>query len=889
MNKLNSYNKRLLISVLLVSMCLASIPSTRSTSGLVENNDERTLDTILDESSDVLTAAPTPTLTELSSTFSGEVRDLAISGTYLYVAMYSGGLRIFDCSDPSNLVFVGRYINNTLQYVSVTSVTISGSYAYIIDNMYEVLEIVDVSDPTNPTGVGYLSDDGISMENIFISGSYAYVITFSDGLRIFDISDPTTPVEVGDFYDGGYGRDVYVVGSYAYVADGSDGLEIIDISDPTTPVEVGELDQGDSRAVYVSGSYAYVADYHAGLVIIDISNPATPVEVGGLDLGDDFVNIFLSGSNVFLTNSINGLAIIDISNPATPVKLGDYIQAEGLNDVCVSGSYAFVGLHYDYLEILDISNLAAPTKVSQYYCNTFREVIIKDSYAYLRHSYGFIIADISDLANPIEIGSYEADLEDFYLNGSYMFVAVGNAGVDILDISDPANIIVVGNYDTANIGWLNGCTQVIVQGSYVYAGFLQNGLEIIDFSDFNNPVYKGRYCFNLYIVNEIFLFGSELFICYREEFGGDYHLKILDVSNPASATTKMNLPIDGLEVRALFMKHSTLYLYTSNKFQIYDMNPEGINLLCEESTPSFDDIFVNGAYAYSVSGGSDFAVIDISNPANLTTIYTYTKSYYRSIFYDDSYIYIAGNGLSIYHIDFFDTESPVISNIDHIPVTVSDSNEITVRCQVTDDTSVGVALLHYRRNAESWIVAPMLPGLGNYYTYDIGPYTLYDTIQYYITAEDSTGMKWDTDDNDGAYYTFTIVEGDSPVISAVSHSPHNPTVDDEVTISCSVTDDTGIDYVHLFYIVDGDIHYAPLLMNHTTGSTYTATFGPFEINTTIEYYIAAADSSANENYGILDDESFTFKVGVSTSSSPYAFVVVIIAFIGLASIYHKKR
>ncbi len=109
-----------------------------------------------------------------------------------------------------------------------------------------------------------------------------------------------------------------------------------------------------------------------------------------------------------------------------------------------------------------------------------------------------------------------------------------------------------------------------------------------------------------------------------------------------------------------------------------------------------------------------------------------------------------------------------------------------------------------------------------------------------------------------------------------------------MTVSCSVTEDTGIDYVHLFYIVDGDIFNTPLLMNHTTGSTYTATFGPFEINTTIECYIAAADSSVNGNYGILDDETFTFKVG-ETTSSPYLFVVGIITFIGLASIYHKKR
>ncbi len=64
-------------------------------------------------------------------------------------------MRIFDCSDPSNLEFVGRYINKSLNYPSVKSVAISGSYAYVISGLYAAIEIDDVSDPTNPTGVGW--------------------------------------------------------------------------------------------------------------------------------------------------------------------------------------------------------------------------------------------------------------------------------------------------------------------------------------------------------------------------------------------------------------------------------------------------------------------------------------------------------------------------------------------------------------------------------------------------------------------------------------------------------------------------------------------------------------------------------------------------------------
>ena len=58
----------------------------------------------------------------------------------------------------------------------------------------------DISDPSNPTHAGCISDeDQTELEldgaySIFVSGKIAYVASYDDdGVEILDISDPSTP------------------------------------------------------------------------------------------------------------------------------------------------------------------------------------------------------------------------------------------------------------------------------------------------------------------------------------------------------------------------------------------------------------------------------------------------------------------------------------------------------------------------------------------------------------------------------------------------------------------------------------------------------------------------------------------------------------------------
>jgi hypothetical protein len=147
----------------------------------------------------------------------------------------------------------------------------------------ELSDEVSVYVPTqqpNPVIVGSVNIPGFA-NDLYVSGSYAYVAGTS-GLHVIDISDPQNPTIVG-FVGTHWAADVHISGSYAYVADNINGLRVIDISDPQNPIIVGSVDTpGNATEVYVSGSYAYVADWHMGLHVIDISDPQNPTIVLGI-------------------------------------------------------------------------------------------------------------------------------------------------------------------------------------------------------------------------------------------------------------------------------------------------------------------------------------------------------------------------------------------------------------------------------------------------------------------------------------------------------------------------------------------------------------------------------------------------------------------------------
>ncbi|RPH95501.1 T9SS C-terminal target domain-containing protein, partial [candidate division KSB1 bacterium] len=88
------------------------------------------------------------------------------------------------------------------------------------------------------------------------------------GLQIVNVSNPQNPTWVGSYATPGAAWDVFVSDSYAYVADGEVGLQIVNVSDPQNPTLAASYDTpGSAHGVHVIGNNIYLADEYSFMVL----------------------------------------------------------------------------------------------------------------------------------------------------------------------------------------------------------------------------------------------------------------------------------------------------------------------------------------------------------------------------------------------------------------------------------------------------------------------------------------------------------------------------------------------------------------------------------------------------------------------------------------------
>ena len=293
--------------------------------------------------------------------------------------------------------------------------TINGStYVIVSGNAADNIGIINITNPLSPVHLVTISDDehtklnnprGITTTTIG-SSTYALVTTFvGDGVQIINVTDPSNPSAVSNIkdrvdgyeeLDGASSITTTTIGSSTYAlvtAFVDDGVQIINITNPAIPSPVANITDGDdypilngSRAITTvtldSFTYALVAAFDDnGTQIINITNPAFPSPVANITDGDDYP--ILNGSRAITTVTLdsftyalvtafndNGIQIINITNPASPSPAAnitydatDYAKLRGpygISTTTINSSiYALVASYNAGLQIVKISSITA--------------------------------------------------------------------------------------------------------------------------------------------------------------------------------------------------------------------------------------------------------------------------------------------------------------------------------------------------------------------------------------------------------------------------------------------------------------------------------------------------------------------------------------------------
>ncbi len=166
----------------------------------------------------VLTAADNPAYVNHIPT-AGRPRGVAAVGDRLYVTEDGGNtLRIFQMPAATEL---GNYALPARGW----DVAVSGSYAYVAADVAG-LQIINVSNPAAPTLTAALDTPGLARA-VVISGTHALVADGVRGLQMIDVAFPAFPQSVGAMDTPGHAVDLAHAGGYAYLADESMGLRVV--------------------------------------------------------------------------------------------------------------------------------------------------------------------------------------------------------------------------------------------------------------------------------------------------------------------------------------------------------------------------------------------------------------------------------------------------------------------------------------------------------------------------------------------------------------------------------------------------------------------------------------------------------------------------------------
>ncbi len=451
------------------------------------------------------------------------------------------GLNIFDTSDPSKPVRVGKIILRGLVY----AIHVTNELAYIAAGEAG-LQIVDVSDPAHLFVLSQFDTPGIA-QDISISNGYAYIADGNGGVRIINIGNPAYPFEVNFLEPGSDARYIVIDGNYAYCLMGGSisvwgSFSVFDISDPTSPEGIGTLILHDIEGLAVLGNYAYIGENGCGhfncspyLNVIDISDPTAPSLINqDYSIGVPYVNSL----NVRYDPSLEKvlayigsdyeMTIVDVTDPMDQVLLGSVITPGLVWDISLKDEQAFLASEGWGMSIVDISNPESLSVLGSYLLPTFtiNSVAVEGDLAYIAGGVKYPVGWIGSVANGYTVAIQTDDPMQLTEAGSLLTMGIANnislavmgnpgtiygfltssaymqgafpagGGMSIINMTNPMTLTVVG--DTKSDLSLPDFQAAAISGTLAAIAGGVDGLQLIDIStlstpnkigDFNTPGY----------------------------------------------------------------------------------------------------------------------------------------------------------------------------------------------------------------------------------------------------------------------------------------------------------------------------------------------------------------------------------------------------------------
>ncbi len=591
---------------------------------------------------------------------SSMIRDMAVSGDHVYVI--DRYLHVIDVSDPASPVEVGSLeLTGDPDHIDV-----SRGFAYLAG--YD-LRVVDVVDPSLPVEVGFHPGE---TRNVIVFDDYAYIST-AGGVRVLDVSDPTSPTGVRFLATDGEVGDIAIDGGYGFLTEsGSPShLRVIDLSQPDDPVTVGlwEAPRGyGAFEVQAFDSVAYLGSRDSGVMILDVENPYFPTPIGHHRSHGALSDLAIARDRLFVVEA-DGLRIVDVDPPG-PVELGS-VEFLGIAEgVVIDGDIAYIANTYMGLRLINVSDPEDPAVLSAIDTSgEVHDVVVAGDLAYLADGEaGLLLVDVGNPASPVVVGVAEIPgrAVSVDLLGDLALVAAESAGLRVIDVSTPGLPVEVGSYQPTG----DAIDVVVFGNDALVVDSWDDGtaLRRVSLSNPSNPYVRrtvGSFWHER--ARAVTVADGLAYVATDSKWGAYAGLSILDPAESGYGAIRGSCGFPGTAYGVFVHEDMAFVSAAGQGMQIVDISDSWSPQPTVVATHTLGlamDIAVSDTTAYVAAGNAGLRVFDISQPRPLELGFVATPGSSRGIAADGGYAFVAGNaGFQTYDLD--DPKAPeIVGSVD---------------------------------------------------------------------------------------------------------------------------------------------------------------------------------------------------------------------------------
>lgn len=437
----------------------------------------------------------------------GPVRDLAVSGPWLYLLHAGDTLQIFSLAQASAPALTRTV---ALPAGSSRRLDIDGGRLYVVGDGN--LAAYDASVPDWPSLLGTLASSG-AVHGFDVRGDLA-LIGHTDDSRLLDVSDPAAMAEVSWLGVPGLGV-LLTSGGEAWTGQdfcwSQSGLNVVDISDPSAPELLHQEIWGfrgwpqamvEYQGLVYAGEYmCWCAGEWPGFHILRPG--ALPLPAALATESPDGVFGVLTRGTVAEVGTRQGIAVWDLADPAAPQLVETieptsgflwFAQADGLVASCRDGAW---------LSLFDRDGegrLRARGEVAiEYYPAAIAlsaDLALLAYDTWTGQGTGLVVVDVHDPDAPAVLGELyaEENVRGIAIHGHLAAMSTREA-LRILDLADPLQPVLLAEVPHAQYWHLTSLDFLEREGRLLLAAARNRGssnygggyAEVFDLTDPASP------------------------------------------------------------------------------------------------------------------------------------------------------------------------------------------------------------------------------------------------------------------------------------------------------------------------------------------------------------------------------------------------------------------